>query len=269
MKKFASCILAAIIAFFALPSALTAQATYTAFSGVSFLTSVSATGKQVSGIVRLPTFSGVGTLNITESGAAGSPSGCSLALAYVQNNSTTAATASTTQAFTPANGVQQFNVNPPYAEGDQYQLTYNCSTTFPTAGVISISFSPALVTIVHPFGGDPCENPNVVKSSAVISVASASTAQIVALAAGKAVYICGVSDGSAGTSPALTLVYGTGTNCGTGTTSLTGAIPFTSGSQLNLGWGGNIASTPVGNAFCVTTAGTVSGHYGMVSYVQQ
>jgi hypothetical protein len=269
MKKFLA-ILAALT-FVALPLTLTAQynsTQYTAFSGVSLLTSVPATKTFTSAPLRLPTFSGVGTLNITETGITGSPSGCTIALSYVQNNAlSSAVVAAQTVSFTPSTGVQQFNVSPSTAEGDQYVATYACSTTYPTAGAISVTFSPALVTIVHPFGGDPCENPNIVKSSAVISVASASTVQVIALSSGKSIYVCGVSDGSAGTTPSLVLLYGTGTNCGTGGTALTGAIPFTSGSQLNLGWGGNIASTLVSNALCVTTVG--AGHYGMISYVLQ
>ena len=129
MKKFLA-ILAALT-FVALPLTLTAQQ-YTAFSGVSLLTTVPATKTVTSAPLRLPTFSGVGTLNVTEAGITGSPSGCTIALSYVQNNALSSAViAAQTVSFTPSTGVQQFNINPGTAEGDQYVATYACSNNIP------------------------------------------------------------------------------------------------------------------------------------------
>jgi hypothetical protein len=267
MKRSISAILAASLVIFALPSLVQAQATYTAFSGVSLLTSVPATSKQVSGVVRLPTFSGIGTLNITESGAAGSPSGCSIALAYVQNNSTTATSAAVTQAFTPANGVQQFNINPVFGEGDQYQATYNCSSTFPTAGTITVSFSPALMTVTHTVGGDPCVNPNVVKSSVVINTSGAGTTQLVPVAAGKAIYACSVAAGISATTATIAFESGGSTTC-TSPTALTGTIVPTAGMWLTLGYGGTIFTAPAGSGLCVVNGGTGT-QIGVLTYVQQ
>ena len=265
MKKFASCILAAVLVFFALPSQ--AQAVYTAFSGVSLFTSASATAKQVSGAVRLPTFSGVGTLSITESGITGSPSGCSVALAYVQNNSATAATAAVTQAFTPANGVQQFSIQPVVAEGDQYVATYNCSSTFPTAGLITVSFSPALVTVTHTVGGDPCVNPNVTKSSVVINTSGAGTTQLVAPVANKSIYVCQVAAGISATTATIAFESGGSTTC-TSPTALTGTIVPTAGMWLTMGWGGTNFTALAGSGLCVVNGGTGT-QIGYLTYVQQ
>ena len=267
MKKILYAILAVVLTCSAV-FAQTPSILSVANSGVPLFATQSAKVTATAAPVRLPNFSGAGTLTVTMTGITGSPSGCTIVLAYVGFNAASSATTTfATISFTPATGVQQFSVNPTIAEGDQITATYACSSTYPTAGYVTASFSPAAVIVVHQTGGDACMNPNLVKSSVVLSVASATTVQVVPLSTGKQIYVCGVVDGSAGTTPSLALLYGTGTNCGSGTTALTGAVPFTSGSALNLGWGGNIVAAPVSNALCVTTVG--AGHYGVVTYVQQ
>lgn len=104
-------------------------------------------------------------------------------------------------------------------------------------------------------------------ASAAISVAAATTTQIVALADGKRLYVTSFDMMSAGTLNA-TLVYGTGTNCGTGTTSLTGAYPLIAQAGISKGNGtGSVLIIPASNALCITTSGT-SQLSGSVSYVQ-
>ena len=72
---------------------------------------------------------------------------------------------------------------------------------------------------------------------------------------------------SAGTLNA-TIVYGTGTNCGTGTTSLTGAYPLIAQAGISKGNGmGIVLVIPVSNAVCVTTSGS-SQLSGSMSYAQ-
>lgn len=267
MKKFLA-ILAALT-FVALPLTLTAQYSstqYTAFSGVSLLTTVPATKTVTSAPLRLPTFSGVGTLNITEAGITGSPSGCTIALSYVQNNALSSAViAAQTVSFTPSTGVQQFNINPGTAEGDQYVATYACSSTYPTAGTISITFSPALVVVTHGIGGDPCSNSSLSKSNANVAD-SATTVQLVALSAGKSIYVCGFTQ-TASTAGTYALEYGTGTTCGTGTTALTGTTTIALATVHNLGWGGTIVTVPAGNALCLLNTTAVTA--GALTYVQQ
>jgi hypothetical protein len=247
----------ALCLFAALP--ITAQ-TYSAQSGVSLLTGVAATATAVSGQVRLPNFVGTGTLNITESGITGSPSGCTIALAYVQNNSTTATAAVASIAFTPSTGTQQIAVTPSVPSGDNYMATYACSSTYPTAGAITVSFSPSVSATLDPCLTSP-------KKSAAISVATAGQASLVALATGKSIYVCGLTDGSAGTTPSFTLESGTVAGCASGTTALSGAIPFTSGNTITLMSSGTIASVPSGGVLCALTVG--NGHYGLLTYVQQ
>ena len=265
MKKFAIAILAVISLFTALPS--NAQTiTNVANAGVSLFTGVSAKATSVSGAIRLPLTTGAGALNITESGITGSPSGCSIALAYQQNNATTAGSAVATISFTPATGVQQLAVNPTgVGTGDAYVATYACST-YPTAGTISVSFSPAQVVVQANYG-DPCKNPNVVTSSAAINITSATTTALVAPLTGKSVYVCQLSVTVAGASATVLLEYGTGATCGTGTTSLTGTFAGGTNSLISMGWGGAIVATPASNALCLVSGAT--GIQGVVSYVQQ
>jgi hypothetical protein len=210
--------------------------------------------------VRLPNFSGSGTLNITETGITGSPSGCAIALKYQQNNATTSTTVATVS-FTPATGVQQLAVTPTTLTGDNYVATYSCST-YPTAGSISISFSPILA-----IAQDPCLI--APKTSAVINLTTTSSTQLVALAAGKKVYVCGLAISSAATAgTTITVNYGTGTACATGTVALTGAIPLGQYTPLVLASDGSEFTAPVGNALCATASAT-GGIAGVLTYVQQ
>lgn len=296
MKKFLISIVAAL---FALPLAVQAQTvTNSALAGVSFFTSVPATVTATQGPVKLPNFSGVGTLNVTESGITGSPSGCSVKLFYSQNNATTLTSAVVTQSFTPSTGIQQFAVAPSVTTGDAYTATYACSSTYPTAGLISVSFSPATVTSASASGSqavtvtsgtltavtsitnpvtaqfaatalDPCQNPNVAKSSVAISVSSATTTSLVAVSGSTKVYVCGFVVNAVGTAPTALFEYGTSTNC-TGTSALTGAMePSATVGTITMGFGGTLFTAPASNGVCLVSGGTVTTETGVLTYVQQ
>ncbi len=104
-------------------------------------------------------------------------------------------------------------------------------------------------------------------SSVKIDTASAATAQLVAISASTLVRVTAwdVIAGGAGT---IKFVYGTGTNCGTGTTDLTGAYPLTAQAGIARGDGlGTLFKTPAGNALCITTTGGVQMS-GVVTYQQ-
>lgn len=125
---------------------------------------------------------------------------------------------------------------------------------------------------------DPCQDVSAIKSSVVVAQASATTTQLVALSAGKIVYVCGLSMTIApsGTSAdTATFEYGTGASCGTGTTALTGAFgagDLTTAAPplfVTLGAPGTAFSTAAGNALCIVSAGTTVSIQGVLSYVQQ
>ena len=99
-----------------------------------------------------------------------------------------------------------------------------------------------------------------------LQMSTATTTQIVALASGQQIRICAYALQGSTTSTATTLklVYGTGTACASGTTSLTPiwnmpasstALPFSQGHGV-----GELFQTPAGNALCATNsaAGTVN-----------
>lgn len=112
---------------------------------------------------------------------------------------------------------------------------------------------------------DPCQNPGVLKSSVAVSVSSATTTQLVALSAGKSIYVCGGTISSVGGTS--TLEYGTGASCGTGTTTLTGAFP--AASTVPLGSGLSLLATASGNALCILSGASTTATAGFITYVQQ
>lgn len=104
-------------------------------------------------------------------------------------------------------------------------------------------------------------------ASAAISVSTATTTQLVALSASAVIHVTSF-DVIAGGSGNITFVYGTGSSCGTGTTSLTGAYPLTAQAGIAKGNGlGPVLVVPAGNALCVTTSAAVQMS-GSVSYTQ-
>ena len=259
----------AAVALSAAPVAAQNQFTYTAQSGVSFFVSQNATATATSGAVRLPTFNGAGTLNIIGAGITGSPSGCTIVLKYISNVGGGATGTISSTSFTPASSTQQFTVTPSVANGDNYEAVYACSSTYPTAGTISVSFSPSsaaaggAITVTN--SGDPCQNPNVAKSSAVSSISSATTTALVAASGTKAVYVCNAYIASVGGTS--TLEYGTGSTCGSGTTALTGA--FAAASTVNFGYGGTVVTAPASNALCLLSGTSTSATVGVLTYIQQ
>lgn len=117
--------------------------------------------------------------------------------------------------------------------------------------------------------GPASAQPPVVQAdkSAPITTASAATTELVAAVTGLSVKVTHYNFIVAGTTN-VTLVYGTGTNCGTGTTSLTGAYNLTAQAGIAAGNGtGVIIPVPVSKALCVTNSQAVQVS-GLVSYKQ-
>jgi hypothetical protein len=103
--------------------------------------------------------------------------------------------------------------------------------------------------------------------SAPISISTATTTQLVAASGSTNIYVTGWDVISSGADN-FQLEYGTGTNCGTGTTALTGL--YNLAAQAGVARGGNLGvvyKLPAGAALCaVTTAATQMS--GSVSYTQ-
>ncbi|MCK9361859.1 hypothetical protein M0Q28_06595, partial [Patescibacteria group bacterium] len=102
--------------------------------------------------------------------------------------------------------------------------------------------------------------------SAVINVTAGATTQLVALSGSTVIRVCSynVTASLAGT---FTFVYGTGANCGTGTTALTGAMAIaTAGSNGMSGMIGSLFRGAAANALCLTAA--TGNMTGFVTYAQ-
>ncbi len=103
--------------------------------------------------------------------------------------------------------------------------------------------------------------------SGSISIAGTATTQLVALVTGRAIYITNFNFMAADTN-AVSLVYGTGTACGTGQVALTGAYPLVAQAGISAGVGmGPVLIVPQGNALCIITS-TSNQLSGSFSYVQ-
>ncbi|MSV35459.1 MAG: hypothetical protein EXQ47_07655 [Bryobacterales bacterium] len=104
-------------------------------------------------------------------------------------------------------------------------------------------------------------------SSALLTVSTATTTQIVALAAAKSIYICSLTINGAGTTTGK-LVNGTGTNCGTGQANLTPVFNLVAGSTVSAGSGlGYVVKGASGAAVCVTNSAAVAVNV-LISYTQ-
>lgn len=81
----------------------------------------------------------------------------------------------------------------------------------------------------------------------------ATSTKIVSGVSGKSIYVTAVLLVPVATS-VVTFTTGTGTNCGTGTANVTGALTFTTGNiGVNLGTGnGAVWVIPQGNDLCIT-----------------
>lgn len=143
------------------------------------------------------------------------------------------------------------------------------TTSFLSAGGNLLGVSPAtpLPVIDQALLNSLAASPPAVASVA-INVTTATTTQLVALSAGNAIYVSHF-DFMATLADNVTLEYGTGTNCATGTTPLTGAYPASANGGISAGNGGaTIAFVPAGNALCIVTSAATQLS-GLVSYVQQ
>lgn len=123
-------------------------------------------------------------------------------------------------------------------------------------------------------GQDPCQDPNVAKSSVAITISSATTTNLVSAVSAQKVYVCGfVVTYTSGTSPTIAFIYGTtaSTACDTGATTLypASAIPATAGQGLNVFPGHTLTSGATAKQLCVVSGGTTPTYNGILTFVQQ
>ena len=156
--------------------------------------------------------------------------------------------------FNLANAFGQVNVSSPVGTKDQASSATGSAA--PGAAVfLGANSSGNLAGVVG------CD------SSALLTVSTATTTQIVALVAAKSIYVCGFVINGAGATTAK-LVYGAGVNCATGQVSLTPAFTLATGSNVIYGGGlGYVTKTIAANALCVTNSAAIAANV-LVSYTQ-
>lgn len=105
----------------------------------------------------------------------------------------------------------------------------------------------------------PSGPPGVPACNATFQVSQGATAltQIVSAKAGASIYVCGYVFNAGAAAGTAQLEYGTGTNCGTGTTAMTPAFALgVNGVLADRASFGSGLATPPGNALCLVTTGT-------------
>lgn len=133
-----------------------------------------------------------------------------------------------------------------------------------------LALAMALACVLSPIAAfaAPVSSPMQADASAAINVSTATTTELVPLVSGQQIYVTHFNVIAGGTGN-ITLVYGTGSACGTGTTSLSGAYNLTAQAGIAAGNGlGVILIVPPGRALCVTTSAAVQMS-GFVSYSQR
>jgi hypothetical protein len=116
---------------------------------------------------------------------------------------------------------------------------------------------------------DPCQSGTFPKTSAAVFAGAATTTQQVALSLGQSIYVCGYQLSQVATAGTVQWVYGTGVNCGTGTTTLTGAMGVTASQPFSYGVGdATIMKAPTGQELCITTTGAGGTVSGIVTFIQ-
>lgn len=114
----------------------------------------------------------------------------------------------------------------------------------------------ALFALVLGLAPAQAQSPVVPSTQAQISIAGtiAASTRIITGNANRQIYITAIALVPVATS-VVTLTTGTGTNCGTNTTSLTGAMTFSAGQTLPYGSGyGAVLVLPKGYDLCITIA---------------
>jgi len=135
-----------------------------------------------------------------------------------------------------------------------------------TNGVQVNAALPAGTNTIGNVGSDPSSGKGT-PTSVAINVSTATTTQLVAISGTTKIYVTSF-DVIAGGTGNITFEYGTGSNCGTGTTALTGAYNLTAQAGIAKGNGvGALLVVPAGNALCVLTSAAVQMS-GSVSFQQ-
>lgn len=119
-----------------------------------------------------------------------------------------------------------------------------------------------------PSGGNPCYNPGASVQSLFGSTSGTTAVQLIALSGTTKIYVCSLTVvGVSGTTPTFSLVYGTGSNCGTGQNVFLGAWQTAANTVYPFSY--PLGITPAGQALCYLGSGTLPVQRYTLTYVQQ
>lgn len=145
------------------------------------------------------------------------------------------------------------------------KLKESVTTLTGTNVIIKVTATNAgTTTFVNPNPPDPCIDSNVAKQTVAVTITTATTTQLVALSAGQKIYPCKFQ-ATFGASTTVSFEYGTGSSCGTGTTSVTGVFTPSTAAEVNVD---DLQPTPAGNAYCAVSTGT-GGINGQFTFAQR
>jgi len=127
-----------------------------------------------------------------------------------------------------------------------------------SATVAGSASLPTGTNTVGNVGADPSSG-KATPTEAFLALPATTTTQIIALSGSTKTYITSAVVLAGGTVN-VTFKYGTGSNCGTGTTTLNGPWPLTAQAGFSKGSGlAAVMIVPAGQALCITTDASVTG----------
>jgi hypothetical protein len=210
------------------------------------------------------------------------PYGSSAGLLYFQYNGTGSPVGSTFTLTSSADATQNgtlLNAVPlqanqslqtfliPALPTSQLNFTYTTGGASATNYTVQILFFKPGMQIAS---GDPCQAQwgFASKVGTPITAPAAATTQILAApAVGLSNYVCGYQISQAVFAGTVQWISGTGANCGTGTTSLTGSMQTIVGQPFTYSGPGWVLKAPAGNAICLVTTGAGATVAGVVTSV--
>ena len=164
-----------------------------------------------------------------------------------------------------------------FKQGPYAPLTYPVNQTTAASLATTATIASGTVTTVSTVTTDNiaagttngCMSPGSTLLTINGTTSGTSATQIIALSAGKKIFVCTMSlFGSGGTTPTFQLVYGTGSNCATGQTALTPAIPF-SAASTSYQFPSPTTVTASANELCYLQTGTLPTVDYVITYTQQ
>ena len=137
----------------------------------------------------------------------------------------------------------------------------------PADATTNAAFNLGVSNYGQMFNGATWDREFTCPSTAVVNVAAAATTQLVALSASTVIRVCSMVLTADTAATTATFVYGTGANCATGQTAITGAMRFVDEGNITLSSAnGSIFRGLAANAICLTAAtGAVTG---FITYAQ-